>query len=144
MTAVTITVGLFVWGIVGGWAGTSAINMVRETNKGVAQQRSLLIVELVDQGSGTVWVSNPGKTDLVVLSCVIYPKLSSPPPKTYQKLAEVRASMNNYYPLRIGSECQLVGSGPYVIEITAIASTLYNEKNPVENVQWAIVVRQDV
>ncbi len=52
--------------------------------------------------------------------------------------------MDEYYPLRIGSECQLVGSGPYVLEITAIASTLYNDKNPVENIQWAIVVRQDV
>ncbi|MEM3183985.1 MAG: hypothetical protein QXL87_05985 [Nitrososphaerota archaeon] len=86
MTAVTIAAGLFIWGIVGGWAGTSAMDMVRETNKGVAQQRSLLIVEFVDRERGIVWVSNPGKADLVVLSCTIYPKSSSPPPKTYQKL----------------------------------------------------------
>ncbi|MEM3389674.1 MAG: hypothetical protein QW491_09720 [Thermoproteota archaeon] len=144
MTAVTIAAGLFIWGIVGGWAGTSAMDMVRETNKGVAQQRSLLIVEFVDRERGIVWVSNPGKADLVVLSCTIYPKSSSPPPKTYQKLIEVKASMSNTYPLEIGSQCQLVGSGPYVIEITAIASTLYNDKNPTENIQWAIVVRQDV
>ncbi|MEM2544085.1 MAG: hypothetical protein QXL87_05980 [Nitrososphaerota archaeon] len=52
--------------------------------------------------------------------------------------------MSNTYPLEIGSQCQLVGSGPYVIKITAIASTLYNDKNPTENIQWAIVVRQDV
>ncbi|MEM1991876.1 MAG: hypothetical protein QXL13_04505 [Nitrososphaerota archaeon] len=59
-------------------------------------------------------------------------------------MIEVKASMSNTYPLEIGSQCQLVGSGPYVIKITAIASTLYNDKNPTENIQWAIVVRQDV
>lgn len=144
MTAITIALGLLVWGVVGGWAGVSAIYLVEETNKEIAQQRSLLIVEFVDFSRGVVWVSNPGKVDLVILSCIIYPKSSSPPPRTYQRLAKVDASMDRVYPLKIGQECQLIGSSPYVVEINAIASTIYNDRNPMENIQWSIWVRQDV
>jgi hypothetical protein len=64
MTAVTIALGFFLWGIVSGWAGVSAIGIVAETNKGIAQQRSILVVEFIDWGRGIVWVSNPGKVDL--------------------------------------------------------------------------------
>jgi len=143
MTSITVVLGLFLWGIVGGWAGVSAMDIVREVNKGIAQQRSLLVIELVDLESKIIWVSNPGKVDLVVLSCIIYPRGSNPPPRAYQGLAVIDASMENVYPLKVGSECQLVGSPPYIIEITAIALPLYNDKNPTENIQWAIVVRQN-
>ncbi len=144
MTAVTIALGLFLWGIVSGWAGVSAAGIVGETNKGIAQQRSILVVEFIDWERKIVWVSNPGKVDLIILSCAIYPKPSPPPPKTYREVARVNASMDNAYPLEIGSKCQLTGSGPYIIEIHAIASTIYNPNNPSENVQWAIMVRQNV
>lgn len=144
MTAVTVALGLFVFGIVRGWAGVSAMDIIEETSKGVAQQRSLLIIEFVDLERGIVWVSNPGKVELIVLSCVIYPKASGPPPRTYRELAKVGVSMDRVYQLKIGAECQRIGSGPYVIEITAIAATIYNSKNPFENIQWAIQVRQDV
>jgi F0F1-type ATP synthase membrane subunit c/vacuolar-type H+-ATPase subunit K len=145
MTAVTIALGLFLWGIVSGWAGVSAIGIVAETNKGIAQQRSILVVEFIDWGRGIVWVSNPGKVDLVILSCAIYPKSASPPPISYREIAKVNASMNSAYPLEIGSKCQLVtGQKPYVIEIRAIASTIYNPNNPLENAQWMIMVRQNV
>ena len=70
ISMVTIALGLFLWGITAGWAGVSAFDMVKETNKGVAQQRSLLVVEFVDMRNRVVWVSNPGKVDLVILSCL--------------------------------------------------------------------------
>ncbi len=87
MTSITITIGLFIWGIVGGWAGTSAIDILKETNKGIAQQRSFFIVEFVDRERGIVWISNPGKVDLVVLSCTIYSKTSAPPPKNLSSIS---------------------------------------------------------
>jgi hypothetical protein len=144
MTAVTIALGLFLWGIIGGWAGVSAIDIVEETNKGVAQQRSLLIVEFVDLRERTVWVSNPGKVDLVILSCSVYPKGSSPPSRDFREIATVKASMEE--PLGLGREdCIFPGSldssRPYIVEIYAIASTIYNPSNVMENIQWAIVVR---
>lgn len=144
MTAITVALGLFLSGVVGSWASISALDVVEETNKAIAQQRSLLLIEFVDLERGIVWVSNPGRVDLVILSCVIYQQGPNPPPKTYQKLAVISASMENTYPLRIGSGCQLIGSPPYIIEMTAIAAPLYNDKNPIENIQWAIVVRQNV
>lgn len=145
MTAITVALGLFIFGIVGGWAGASAMDIIEETNKGVAQQRSLLIVEFVDLQRGIVWVSNPGKVDLVILSCIIYPKSLNPPPKNYQGLAKVEASMDKVHQLKMGKECERHdGPRPYVIEITAIAATIYNSKDPLENIQWAILVRQDV
>jgi len=145
VTAVTITLGLFLWGVVGGWAGTSAIGIVAETNKGIAQQRSILAVEFIDWERGIVWVSNPGKVDLVILSCAIYPRSSPPPQGDFREIARVSASMDSAYPLKMGSECQLItGQKPYVIEIRAIASTIYNPNNPSENAQWMIVVRQNV
>lgn len=147
MTAITIALGLFLWGIVGGWVSISALDIVEETNKGVAQQRSLLIIEFVDLNRGIVWVSNPGKVDLVVLLCAIYPRSSetfNSLPRIYREVTKIYASMDNVYPLKIGRDCELDGSGPYIVEIHAIASTIYNAKNPLENAQWAIVVRQNV
>jgi hypothetical protein len=144
MTAVTVALGLFLWGIIGGWAGVSALDIVQETNKGVAQQRSLLIVEFVDLQRKIVWVSNPGKVDLVILSCSVYPKGSSPPSRDFREIATVRASMDE--PLGLGREdCIFLGSldssRPYIVEIYAIASTIYNPSNVMENIQWAILVR---
>jgi len=144
MTAVTVFLGLFLWGVVSGWAGVSAAGIAAETNKAIAQQRSILVVEFIDWERGIVWVSNPGKVDLVILSCAIYPRSASPPPISYQEIARVSASMDTAYPLEMGSKCQLVGEKPYVIEIRAIASTIYNPNNPLENAQWMIVVRQNV
>jgi hypothetical protein len=146
ISMVTIALGLFLWGITAGWAGVSAFDMVKETNKGVAQQRSLLVVEFVDMRNRVVWVSNPGKVDLVILSCMVYPKNSNPPPREFREVKRVAASMKMSYPLS-SSECAFAGSldpaQPYVVEIYAIASTIYNPANVVENIQWAIVVRSD-
>jgi len=144
MTAVTVFLGLFLWGVVSGWAGVSAVGIVAETNKAIAQQRSILVVEFIDWERGIVWVSNPGKVDLVILSCTIYPRSASPPPISFQEIARVSASMDTAYPLEMGSKCHLVGEKPYVIEIRAIALTIYNPNNPLENAQWMIVVRQNV
>lgn len=146
MTAVTVALGLFLWGIVGGWAGVSALDIIEETNKGVAQQRSLLIVEFVDLQRKIVWVSNPGKVDLILLSCIVYPKGSSPPSRDFIELAKAEASMNA--PLELdSSKCifpsSLDPSRPYIVEIYAIASTIYNPSNIMENIQWAILVRSD-
>jgi hypothetical protein len=149
VTAVTVALGLLLWGIIGGWAGVSALDIVEETNKGVAQQRSLLIVEFVDLQERIVWVSNPGKVDLVILSCSVYPKGSSPPPRDFREIATVKASMEK--PLGLGDPegcafppAPLDSSRPYIVEIYAIASTIYNPSNIVENIQWAIVVRAGV
>jgi len=147
MTAVTVALGLFLWGIIGGWAGVSALDIVEETNKGVAQQRSLLIVEFIDLQDRIVWVSNPGKVDLVILSCSVYPKGSSPPPRDFREIATAKASMEE--PLGLDSDkctfpASLDSSKPYIVEIYAIASTIYNPPNIIENIQWAIVVRADV
>ena len=145
VTAVTIALGFFLWGVVSGWTGASTMDIVSETNKGIAQQRSILVVEFIDWESGTVWVSNPGKVDLVILSCTIYPKSNPQPQGNYREIARVSASMDRVYPLKIGSDCQLItGQKPYVIDIRAIASTIYNPNNPLENAQWMIMVRQIV
>jgi len=146
MTAVTVALGLFLWGIVGGWAGVSALDIIEETNKGVAQQRSLLIVEFVDLQEKTVWISNPGKADLIILSCIVYPKGSSPPSRNFMEITKVEASMEA--PLGLdSSKCifpdSLDPSRPYTVEIYAIASTIYNPSNIMEDIQWAILVRSD-
>jgi len=146
MTAVTVALGLFLWGIIGGWAGVSALDVVEETNKGVAQQRSLLIVEFVDLQRKTVWVSNPGKVDLILLSCIVYPKGSSPPSRDFMEIARAEASMEVSLGLD-SSKCifpdSLDPSRPYIVEIYAIALTIYNPSNIMENIQWAILVRSD-
>jgi len=143
LTGVAVALGLVVWGVVSGWAGVSGFYIVGEINKGIAQQRSLLIIEVVDLERQIVWVSNPGKTELVILSCVVYIKGSPPPARTYQELARVPASMTSVHPLD-SSKCLFPQSGSYktlVVEIQAIPSTLYNPANPLENIQWAILVR---
>ncbi|MCL7383505.1 MAG: hypothetical protein LZ172_05190 [Thaumarchaeota archaeon] len=146
MTAVTIALGLFLWGIIGGWAGVSALDIVEETNKGVAQQRSLLIVEFVDLQRKIVWVSNPGKVDLVILSCSVYPKNSNPPSREFKEVKKIEASMKKLHQLG-SNDCSFIGSlnpsEPYIVEIYAIASTIYNPSNIMENIQWAIMVRSD-
>lgn len=146
MTAVTVALGLFLWGIIGGWARVSALDIVEETNKGVAQQRSLLIVEFVDLQRKIVWVSNPGKVDLIILSCSVYPKGSSPPPRDFREIATVKASMEEPLgldPNKCTFPASLDSSKSYIVEIYTIASTIYNPSNIMEDIQWAIVVRAD-
>jgi len=147
MTAVTVALGLFLWGIVGGWAGVSALDIIEETNKGVAQQRSLLVVEFVDLQRKIVWVSNPGKVDLIILSCSVYLKGSSPPPRDFREIATVKASMEEPLGLEDPHRCtfldSLDSSRPYIVEIYAIASTIYNPSDIMDNIQWAIMVRAD-
>ena len=145
IAGIVVSLGILLLYFASSWSTTSASTNVDQINKEIAQQWSLLTIEYVSiPSSGSpayLWVSNPGKYDLVVIYCAVYPKGSQPPAITYGKIAEVRASMEEVVKLT----CPVSGSaGSYVAEVRALPRIIYNPSDPLTNIQYSILVRVDV
>jgi len=140
LASATLALGIAVWVVVAGWSGASTLSLIGEANKEIAQQRSLLIIEYVDKTAGKVWISNPGRTDLVIVSCVIYQKGSAPPSVTYREIKRVPADMTVPVYLQIGSDCEGEIGDNSIVEIYAIPAIIFNPRMTVENIQWGIRV----
>jgi hypothetical protein len=143
LTSMAVAIGIVMMLVSHSWAGSVNISSLDQTNKEVAQQWSLLLVEhafFSADGSATVYVSNPGKYELVVLRCVVYQRGSSPPTVPFGELGRVPADMRQVVPLT----CQVNGSGPYVIELFAIPAHLYNSREPSTNAQYGVTVKYDL
>jgi hypothetical protein len=126
---------------------TASVNTssLGQTNKEVAQQWSLLLVEhaffSADGSSATVYVSNPGKYELVVLRCVVYQRGSSPQTVSFREYGRIPANMREVVPLT----CPVYGLGPYYfIELFAIPAHLYDPREPSTNAQYGVTIRYDL
>jgi hypothetical protein len=145
ITGIVVSLGILLLYFASSWSMTSASTSVNQINKEIAQQWSLLTIEYVSipssGSSAYLWVSNPGRYDLVVIYCAVYPKGSQPPAIAYGEIAEVGASMKEVVKLT----CPVSGSaGSYVAEVRALPKTLYNPSDPLTNIQYSILVRVDV
>jgi hypothetical protein len=142
LISVAVAIGIVLLLVSQSWASITSAKSVDQTNKEIAQQWSLLLVEhaFVSGGSATVYVSNPGKYELVVLRCVVYQRGSSPPAVSFLELGRVPADMRQVVPLT----CQVNGSGPYVVELFAVPAHLYNSHEPSTNAQYGVTVKYDL
>jgi hypothetical protein len=144
LISVAVAIGIALLLVSQSWASVTNAKSVEQTNKEVAQQWSLLLVEhafISADGSATVYVSNPGKYELVILRCVVYQKGSSPPAVPFSEIGRVPADMGQVVPLT----CPVYGSGQsYVVEIFAIPEHLYDPREPLTNAQYGVTVRYDL
>jgi len=145
LISVAVAIGIALLLVSQSWASVTNAKSVEQTNKEVAQQWSLLLVEhafiSADRRSATVYVSNPGKYELVVLRCVVYQRGSSPPAVPFSEIDRVPADMREYRALT----CPVYGSGQsYVVEIFAIPIHLYDPREPLTNAQYGVIIRYDL
>jgi archaellum component FlaF (FlaF/FlaG flagellin family) len=146
LISVAVAIGIALLLVSQSWASVTNAKSVEQTNKEVAQQWSLLLVEhafVSADGSATVYVSNPGKYQLVILRCVVYQKGYSPPAVPFSEIDRVHvpADMRQVVPLT----CPVYGSGQsYVVEIFAIPNHLYDPREPLTNAQYGVTVRYDL
>ena len=145
LISVAVAIGIALLLVSQSWASVTNAKSVEQTNREVAQQWSLLLVEhafiSADGRSATVYVSNPGKYELVVLRCVVYQKGSSPPAVPFSEIGRVPADMRQVVPLT----CPVYGSGQsYVVEIFAIPIPLYDPREPLTNAQYGVIIRYDL
>jgi archaellum component FlaF (FlaF/FlaG flagellin family) len=146
LISVAVAIGIALLLVSQSWASVTNAKSVEQTNKEVAQQWSLLLVEhafISADGSATVYVSNPGKYQLVILRCVVYQKGYSPPAVPFSEIDRVHvpADMRQVVPLT----CPVYGSGQsYVVEIFAIPNHLYDPREPLTNAQYGVTVRYDL
>jgi hypothetical protein len=147
LISVAVVIGIALLLVSQSWASVTNAKSVEQTNKEVAQQWSLLLVEhafvSADGRSATVYVSNPGKYELVILRCVVYQKGYSPPTVLFAEIDRVHvpADMRQVVPLT----CPVYGSGQsYVVEIFAIPIHLYDPREPLTNAQYGVIIRYDL
>jgi archaellum component FlaF (FlaF/FlaG flagellin family) len=145
LISVAVAIGIALLLVSQSWASVTNAKSVEQTNKEVAQHWSLLLVEhafiSADGRSATVYVSNPGKYQLVILRCVVYQKGSSPPAVPFSEIDRVPADMRQVVPLT----CPVYGSGQsYVVEIFAIPNHLYDPREPLTNAQYGVIIRYDL
>jgi len=112
LTSMAVAIGIVLMLVSHSWAASIRAGSLDQTNKEIAQQWSLLLVEhavLSDDGSSaTVYVSNPGKYELVVLRCVVYPRGAPPPTFSFDEHLRVQSNMSLVVPLT----CPVYGAGP--------------------------------
>jgi archaellum component FlaF (FlaF/FlaG flagellin family) len=144
LISVAVAIGIALLLVSQSWASVTNAKSVEQTNREVAQQWSLLLVEhafISADGSATVYVSNPGKYQLVILRCVVYQKGYSPPAVPFSEIGRVPADMRQVVPLT----CPVYGSGQsYVVEVFAIPNHLYDPREPLTNAQYGVTVRYDL
>jgi hypothetical protein len=144
LISVAVAIGIALLLVSQSWASVTNAKSVEQTNKEVAQQWSLLLVEhafISADGSATVYVSNPGKYELVILRCVVYQKGSSPPAVPFSEIGRVPADMRQVVRLT----CPVYGSGQsYFVEIFAIPEHLYDPREPLTNAQYGVIIRYDL
>ncbi len=143
LTSMAVAIGIVLMLVSHSWAASIRAGSLDQTNKEIAQQWSLLLVEhavLSDDGSNaTVYVSNPGKYDLVVLRCVVYPRGAPPPTFSFNEYEPVPSNMS----LAVLT-CPVYGRGPFVIELFAIPAHLYNSREPSTNAQYGVTIKYDL
>jgi hypothetical protein len=140
-----VAIGIVLMLVSHSWAVSAGTRSLDQTNKEVAQQWSLLLVEhaffSADGSSATVYVSNPGKYQLVILRCVVYQKGYSPPAVPFNETGRVPADMRQVVPLT----CPVYGAGQsYVVEVFAIPEHLYDPREPLTNAQYGVIIRYDL
>jgi hypothetical protein len=151
LISVAVAIGIALLLVSQSWALVTNAKSVDQTNKEVAQQWSLLLIEhafvstpsfdAISPSGATVYVSNPGKYELVILGCVVYQKGASRPAVSLREIARVPADMREYRALR----CPVAGLGPSnVVEIFAIPIHLYDPLDPLTNVQYGVIIRYDL
>jgi len=143
LTSMAVAIGIVLMLVSHSWAASIRAGSLDQTNKEIAQQWSLLLVEhavLSDDGTrATVYVSNPGKYDLVVLRCVVYPRGAPPPTFSFNEYEPVPSNMS----LAVLT-CPVYGRGPFVIELFAIPAHLYNSREPSTNAQYGVTIKYDL
>ena len=143
LTSMSVAIGIVLMLVSHSWAASIRAGSLDQTNKEIAQQWSLLLVEhavLSDDGSSaTVYVSNPGKYELVVLRCVVYPRGAPPPTVSFNEYEPVRPDMS-----LVVLTCPVHGAGPFVIELFAIPAHLYNPREPSTNAQYGVTIKYDL
>ncbi len=145
LTSIAVATGIVLMLVSHSWAASVGTRSLDQTNKEIAQQWSLLLVEhafiSADGSSATVYVSNPGKYELVVLRCVVYQRGSSPQSVSFREYGRIPSGMSQVVPLT----CPAYGSGPYyVVELFAIPAHLYDPREPLTNAQYGVTVRYDL
>ena len=143
LTSMAVAIGIVLMLVSHSWAASIRAGSLDQTNKEIAQQWSLLLVEhavLSDDGtSATVYVSNPGKYELVVLRCVVYPRGAPPPTVSFDEHGRVPSNMS-----LVVLTCSVYGAGPFVIELFAIPAHLYNPREPSTNAQYGVTIKYDL
>ena len=144
LTSMAVAIGIVLMLVSHSWAASVGTRSLDQTNKEIAQQWSLLLVEhavLSDDGTrATVYVSNPGRYELVVLRCVVYPRGAPPPTVSFNGYGRVPPDMS----LVVALTCPVYGRGPFVIELFAIPAHLYNPREPSTNAQYGVTIKYDL
>ncbi len=145
IAGIAVSLGIVLLFLSSSWSLLTATSSVNQTNKEIAQQWSILVIEhawIPTSGSSAyIWVSNPGRYDLVILYCAVYPSGSQPPTGEFRKIAEVRASMGDVVMLT----CPINGNAEnYIAEVRALPTILYDPSKPLNNIQYSILVRTNV
>ena len=150
LTSMAVAIGIVLMLVSHSWAASVGTRSLDQTNKEIAQQWSLLLVEhavLSDDGTrATVYVSNPGKYDLVVLRCVVYPRGAPPPTFSFNEYEPVPSNMTVPPNMKrvVALTCPVYGRGPFVIELFAIPAHLYNPREPSTNAQYGVTIKYDL
>ena len=144
LTSMAVAIGIVLMLVSHSWAASVGTRSLDQTNKEIAQQWSLLLVEhaslSADGSSATVYVSNPGRYELVVLRCVVYPRGEPPPTVSFNEYGRVPPDMKRVVALT----CPVYGRGPFVIELFAIPAHLYNPREPSTNAQYGVTIKYDL
>mgnify|MGYP000241628415 CR=1 FL=1 len=76
LLAITISLGIFVWGLSTGWSFVSSLEYTQETDEAVAQLQSMINVELsyMEPGKCILYIRNIGKTDVEITKVDIRPE----------------------------------------------------------------------
>lgn len=141
LISVVIALGVFLLLLGYAWSSAEFHRSTEQTNREVIRQWSLLTVEhahLSGDGTAVVWLSNPGRYQLVVLRCVVYQAGSNPPSTPYRELTRVPPEMREAKRI----DCEVKGNGPnYVVEVFAMPEPLYDPHNPTANAQYGLLIR---
>ncbi len=134
--------GVALWALSLSYVSSQGTQLSREYDRMISQHRTLLIIEAASLQSNTVWASNPGMNDVVVISCTIYPK-SQPSPGIRHNIPATRvsASPDRFEAIR-GCE-RYPGTPPYIVELWYMPAHLYNSADPTRNIMSAQVARYE-
>jgi len=137
-----VTLGVVLWGLSLGYVSIQMTQLSREYDRMISQHRTLLVIEAASLQSNTVWVSNPGMNDAIVISCTIYPK-SQPSPGIRHNIPATRvAASPDRFEAISGCE-RYLGPPPYIVELWYMSAHLYNPADPARNIMTAQVARYE-
>ena len=140
LSVLTAIFGVVLLGVTAGWFNLSLLDLTKETDKGVQQIRSILVLEAADfnpeTGEITVYLRNVWRMSVIITRVEILSPLGelyhSIPETGFSNLSSIDPMENTTIHV---TGCDACGSDkPIMLRVWYIPSGLYNPENPTESI----------